>query len=110
MIEIDGSQGEGGGQIVRSSLALSLVTGKAVSIQNIRAGRSKPGLMRQHLTAVKAARKISNAKVVGAEIGASTLTFKPGKVVAGDYRFSISTNRERGVWGTRGEIVGAATT
>jgi RNA 3'-terminal phosphate cyclase (ATP) len=91
MIEIDGSQGEGGGQIVRSSLALSLVTGKAVTIKNIRSGRSKPGLMRQHLTAVKAARKISGAKVVGAEIGASALTFKPGKITAGEYRFSIST-------------------
>ncbi len=91
MIEIDGSQGEGGGQIVRSSLALSLVTGKPVRLKNIRAGRPKPGLMRQHLTAVKAARKICNANVVGAEIGASTLTFKPGRVAAGEYRFSIST-------------------
>lgn len=91
MIEIDGSHGEGGGQIVRSSLALSLVTGRAVTINNIRAGRSKPGLMRQHLTAVKAARKISGAKLVGAEIGATRLTIKPGKVEAGEYRFSIST-------------------
>jgi RNA 3'-terminal phosphate cyclase (ATP) len=91
MIEIDGSQGEGGGQIVRSSLALSLVTGRAITINNIRAGRSKPGLMRQHVTAVKEARKISGAKLVGAEIGATRLTFKPGKVEAGEYRFSITT-------------------
>ena len=76
---------------MRSSLALSLVTGRAITINNIRAGRSKPGLMRQHVTAVKAARKISGAKLVGAEIGATRLTFKPGKVEAGEYRFSITT-------------------
>lgn len=91
MLEIDGSQGEGGGQIVRSALALSLVTGKAFTINNIRAGRARPGLMRQHVTAVKAARNISGAKVVGADIGSLTLTFKPGKVQAGEYQFSIST-------------------
>jgi len=91
MIEIDGSQGEGGGQIVRTSLALSLVTGKPFRITNIRAGRSKPGLLRQHLTAVKAARKISGAKATGAEISASTLTFKPGKVKNGTYQFRITT-------------------
>jgi len=91
MIEIDGSRGEGGGQIVRSSLALSLVTGKACAIKHIRGGRAKPGLMRQHVVAVQAARKISGAKVVGGEIGSSTLTFKPGPIQPGDYRFSIST-------------------
>ena len=64
MIEIDGSQGEGGGQIVRSSLALSLLTGKPFSIRNVRAGRSKPGLMRQHLTAANAAARIGNACVL----------------------------------------------
>ena len=58
MITIDGSFGEGGGQILRTSLALSLVTGQAFRIQNIRAGRSKPGLLRQHLTAVEAAAKV----------------------------------------------------
>jgi len=91
MLTIDGSQGEGGGQIVRSSLALSLVTGKPVTIQRVRAGRKKPGLMRQHLTAVKAARKISGAKVDGAEIGSSRLVFKPGTVKSGDYEFRITT-------------------
>lgn len=91
MLNIDGSQGEGGGQIVRSSLALSLVTGKPVTIQRVRAGRKKPGLMRQHLTAVKAARKISGAKVEGAEVGSSRLVFKPGRVKAGNYEFRITT-------------------
>jgi RNA 3'-terminal phosphate cyclase (ATP) len=91
MLTIDGSQGEGGGQIVRSSLALSLVTGKSVTIERVRAGRKKPGLMRQHLTAVQAARKISGAKVSGAEVGSSRLVFKPGRVKAGDYEFRITT-------------------
>ncbi|MBC8870863.1 MAG: RNA 3'-terminal phosphate cyclase [Planctomycetes bacterium] len=91
MLTIDGSQGEGGGQIVRSSVALSLVTGKPVTINRVRAGRRKPGLRRQHLTAVQAARKISDAKVDGAEIGSSRLAFRPGKVKAGDYSFRITT-------------------
>jgi RNA 3'-terminal phosphate cyclase (ATP) len=91
MLTIDGSHGEGGGQIVRSSLALSLVTGQAVTIHNIRAGRSKPGLMRQHVTAVQAARKVSDAKVSGAEIGSFQLVFKPHRVRAGDYTFRIGT-------------------
>lgn len=91
MLEIDGSLGEGGGQIVRSSLALSLVTGKPFTIKNVRANRSKPGLMRQHLTAVKAAAKVGNAKVQGATIGAGEFTFKPGKVTGGGYDFRIGT-------------------
>ena len=60
-IEIDGSQGEGGGQIVRSGLSLSMITGRSVHIYNVRAGRKKPGLMRQHLTCVRAAQAISDA-------------------------------------------------
>ncbi|MCA9090840.1 MAG: RNA 3'-terminal phosphate cyclase [Planctomycetaceae bacterium] len=90
-IHIDGSHGEGGGQIVRSSLALSLVTGRPVVIQDIRAGRSKPGLMRQHLTAVNAATQIGNAQVTGAEIGSRSLTFVPQQPTAGEYQFSIGT-------------------
>lgn len=69
MITLDGSLGEGGGQILRTSLALSLVTGKPFRAQNIRAKRSKPGLMRQHLTAVRAAKEFGAANVDGAEIG-----------------------------------------
>jgi RNA 3'-terminal phosphate cyclase (ATP) len=91
MILIDGSYGEGGGQILRTSLALSLVTGKPFRIERIRAGRKTPGLLRQHLTAVNAASKIGQAEVAGAEIGSCELTFTPGEVVAGEYRFAIGT-------------------
>ncbi len=91
MIAIDGSFGEGGGQILRSSLALSLVTGKPFRIERIRAGRKNPGLQRQHLTAVRAAAELSHAQVQGATPGSSTLTFQPGEVRPGDYRFAIGT-------------------
>lgn len=91
MITIDGSFGEGGGQILRTSLALSLVTGQAFRIQNIRAGRQKAGLLRQHLTAVEAAAKVGDAAVDGAALGSKELVFKPGKVRPGDYRFAVGT-------------------
>ena len=91
MIGIDGSHGEGGGQIVRSSLALSLLTGKSFRIFNLRAGRKKPGLKLQHLTAVQAAAKIGGANVSGAELGSREITFEPGTVMPGEYDFSIST-------------------
>jgi RNA 3'-terminal phosphate cyclase (ATP) len=91
MIEIDGSKGEGGGQILRTSLSLSVAVGKPFAIRNIRAGRAKPGLMRQHLTAVKAAAEISGARVDGAEVGATAFTFRPGPVKAGDYVFRIGS-------------------
>ncbi|GJM25374.1 MAG: RNA 3'-terminal phosphate cyclase [Phycisphaerae bacterium] len=91
MIRIDGSFGEGGGQILRSSLALSIVTGTPVRIENIRAGRRKPGLMRQHLTAVRAARDISCGQIIGDEIGSTELEFEPGEVYGGDFKFSIGT-------------------
>lgn len=91
MITIDGSQGEGGGQIVRSSLALSLVTLQPVTIHRIRARRPKPGLMRQHLTAVQAAMQVSSAHVQGAELGSKQLVFRPGPVQAGQYAFRIGT-------------------
>jgi RNA 3'-terminal phosphate cyclase (ATP) len=91
MITIDGSFGEGGGQIIRSSCALSLITGKAFRIYNIRARRDRPGLQRQHLTAVNAAAEIGQAKVDGATVGASEFTFVPGKVAPGEYVFNIGT-------------------
>lgn len=91
MLTIDGSQGEGGGQILRSSLSLSILTGKPVDLVNIRAGRKKPGLMRQHLTAVEAAAQISNAKVTGATIGSTALKFEPQAVLSGNYHFRIGT-------------------
>ncbi|MBC8050649.1 MAG: RNA 3'-terminal phosphate cyclase, partial [Chitinophagales bacterium] len=91
MIIIDGSQGEGGGQILRSALTLSMATGVPFIIDKIRANRDKPGLMRQHATAVKAAAEISGARVEGAEVGSSRLTFTPGAVKAGDYAFNIGS-------------------
>ena len=90
-IHIDGSQGEGGGQIVRSSLALALVAGRPLTIDNIRAGREKPGLMRQHLTAVNAAVEICGGTVTGAAVGSRSLSFEPRPVRAGEYRFSVGT-------------------
>lgn len=91
MITIDGAQGEGGGQVLRSSLALSLITGKPFVITSIRAGRKKPGLMRQHLTAVQAAARVGNAHVRGAELRSTELTFEPGPIQAGTYHFAVGT-------------------
>ena len=91
MLMIDGMLGEGGGQILRTSLALSLVTGKPFIIKDIRAGRNKPGLMRQHLTCVNAAVKVGNAAVEGATIGSQSLEFEPGAVNPGSYHFAIGT-------------------
>ena len=91
MLRIDGSEGEGGGQVLRTSLALSMVTGKPVRIDKIRARRAKPGLMRQHLTAVLAAAKVSQARVEGAEVGSTSLVFTPGPVTPGEYRFAVGT-------------------
>ncbi|HVK59248.1 MAG TPA: RNA 3'-terminal phosphate cyclase, partial [Candidatus Kapabacteria bacterium] len=91
MITIDGANGEGGGQILRTALALSLVTQQAFRIQNIRAGRQKPGLLRQHLTAVEAATNVGDATVDGAALGSKELVFKPAKIRPGDYRFAVGT-------------------
>ena len=91
MIEIDGSQGEGGGQIIRSSLALSAVTGKSFHLTNIRAGRKKPGLKRQHVTCVKAAAEICSATVDGAELNANEFTFDPGAIRGGEFHFQVGT-------------------
>jgi RNA 3'-terminal phosphate cyclase (ATP) len=91
MLTIDGSMGEGGGQVLRTSLGLSLVTGEPFAIERIRAGRQRPGLQRQHLTAVLAAAEVGDAAVEGAELGSQRLSFKPRAVRAGDYRFSIGT-------------------
>lgn len=94
-IHIDGSQGEGGGQILRSSLALSMALRVPVRISNIRANRPKPGLMRQHLTAVEAAVAIcggaQHAHVLGATPGSRELTFTPAPIRGGSYSFSIGT-------------------
>jgi RNA 3'-terminal phosphate cyclase (ATP) len=91
MFHIDGSSGEGGGQILRSSLGLSMVTGIPFRIENIRANREKPGLMRQHLTAVRAAAGLCDAEIRGAELGSRELTFRPGRVKADDYEFDTGS-------------------
>jgi RNA 3'-terminal phosphate cyclase (ATP) len=90
-LHIDGSLGEGGGQILRSSLAMSLCLGKAFHITNVRASRKRPGLQPQHLAAVRAAAKISAAELAGATPGSRELTFAPQAVTAGDYRFATGT-------------------
>lgn len=91
MIELDGSAGEGGGQILRSALALSILTRRPFKLTNIRANRSKPGLQPQHLMCVRAAGAISGAIYKGANVGSSVLYFEPGAVKAGNYTFSIGT-------------------
>ncbi len=91
MIEIDGSYGEGGGQVLRSSLTLSALTGKPVRIYNIRANRSTPGLRAQHLAAVQAIAQLTGAKITGVSIGSSELTLIPGAIRSGNYRFTIPT-------------------
>lgn len=91
MIELDGSAGEGGGQILRTALVLAMITGQPFRITRIRANRPKPGLMRQHLVAVQAAARISGATVSHAELGSEQLSLEPGDIVAGDYEFAIGS-------------------
>jgi RNA 3'-terminal phosphate cyclase (ATP) len=91
MITIDGSQGEGGGQVIRTSLALSMITGKAFEVRNVRGRRKNAGLARQHLTCVLAAKKICGAEVVGAQLKSSHIKFEPGTIVPGEYHFPIGT-------------------
>jgi RNA 3'-terminal phosphate cyclase (ATP) len=88
---IDGSLGEGGGQILRTSLALSLVTGTPFRMENIRAKRKSPGLLRQHLTAVNAAAQVGQATLEGASLGSTSLTFSPKGLRGGEYSFAIGT-------------------
>lgn len=91
MIYIDGAAGEGGGQVLRSAVGLSLLSGRPTTVKNIRAKRKKPGLMRQHLTAVLAAAEIGEAEVQGAKVGSRELIFIPKTIKAGSYRFAIGT-------------------
>ena len=91
MLEIDGSYGEGGGQIIRTAIAMSAIKQIPIKITNIRANRSKPGLQPQHLTGVKAAAELCGAKVSGAELGSTELTFEPGKIKFGKFRLDIGT-------------------
>lgn len=91
MLKLDGSQGEGGGQILRTALSLSLITGQSFCLERIRAGRKKPGLLHQHLAGVKAAATIGMAQVRGAELGSREITFEPGEVQPGEYFFAVGT-------------------
>lgn len=91
MIVIDGSFGEGGGQILRYTLALAAVLGKPVRIVNIRARRENPGLQRQHLTVVKALAEITRARVRGATLGSTEVEFEPHGILGGSYFFDIGT-------------------
>jgi RNA 3'-terminal phosphate cyclase (ATP) len=88
---IDGSTGEGGGQILRTSLTLACITGKALHIKNIRAARRNPGLAKQHLSCVQAACQICNGKCQGATLGSGVLDFQPGAVRSGDFHFDIGS-------------------
>jgi len=90
-IIIDGSHHEGGGQIIRTAVALSALTGKAVKIEKIRAGRPKPGLQAQHLAGLLAVAKLCDAKVTGAEIGSETIEFTPKEIKGGNYRIDVGT-------------------
>lgn len=91
MLHVDGSTGEGGGQVLRSSLSLSAVTGRAFRMDRIRAGRDRPGLRNQHLAAVRAAAEVVDADVEGAEPGSEEIVFEPGAERAGTYRVSTGT-------------------
>jgi RNA 3'-terminal phosphate cyclase (ATP) len=91
MLEINGSAGEGGGQILRTAITLSVCTGRAIRVRNVRSGRRKPGLRPQHLAAVRAAAELSAARVAGDAVGSRELSFAPGRLRPGDYRFATGT-------------------
>lgn len=97
MIIIDGSEGEGGGQVLRYACALSLLTGEPFRIDNIRGGREKPGLMRQHVTAIEAACVIGGAECTGLAVGSNSIAFRPGRVTPGDYHFAVGTAGSTGL-------------
>ncbi|APZ98475.1 RNA 3'-terminal-phosphate cyclase [Sphingopyxis sp. QXT-31] len=97
MIIIDGSEGEGGGQVLRYACALALLTGQPFTITNIRGGREKPGLMRQHVTAIEAACVIGGAECSGLAVGSNSIGFRPGRVTPGDYHFAVGTAGSTGL-------------
>ncbi|MCK4776714.1 MAG: RNA 3'-terminal phosphate cyclase [Candidatus Krumholzibacteria bacterium] len=102
VIEIDGSYGEGGGQVLRTALALSALTGKGTRVTNIRAGRSKPGLAPQHLTCLLAFAEVCDAAVEGAKIGSTEIAFEPAvKARPGEYTFDVSDVSK---WGSAGSV------
>jgi RNA 3'-terminal phosphate cyclase (ATP) len=91
VIAIDGSFGEGGGQIIRTAVALSAVTGIDISINNIRVNRPQPGLKAQHLTAVRTAAALTHADVTGLELGSTSVIFRPKGIFGGHYNVDIGT-------------------
>ncbi|MGE3547817.1 MAG: RNA 3'-terminal phosphate cyclase [Kofleriaceae bacterium] len=91
IVEIDGSLGEGGGQVLRTSLALSMITGRPLRMHRIRAGRANPGLRRQHLACVEAAARLCGAEVRGAEVSSQQVWFSPGTIAGGDVTIDIGT-------------------
>jgi len=97
MILLDGAMGEGGGQILRSALGLSMVTGQPFTLERIRAGRARPGLLRQHLACVRAALELSGGRAEGAELGSTRLRFQPGAVRPGSYRFAVGSAGSTGL-------------
>lgn len=97
MITIDGSEGEGGGQVLRYACALALLTGQPFTIEKIRGGREKPGLMRQHVTAIEAACVIGGAECSGLAVGSNEITFRPGSVTPGEYHFAVGTAGSTGL-------------
>ncbi|WP_206107675.1 RNA 3'-terminal phosphate cyclase [Paludisphaera rhizosphaerae] len=97
LVVLDGSHGEGGGQILRTALSLSLLTGKPFRIVKIRANRDKPGLRPQHKMAVEAAARLGRADVLGAEVGSRDLVFRPGSIEAGDLTLDIGTAGSTGL-------------
>jgi RNA 3'-terminal phosphate cyclase (ATP) len=103
MLAIDGSYGEGGGQVLRTSLALAAITGQPLRIEHIRAGRRKPGLMPQHLTCVRAAAKVCGARLEGAKLKSQTVTFVPAsRPQAGSYTFDVAQAAKKG--GSAGSV------
>ncbi len=91
MIEIDGAYGEGGGAVLRQALGMAAYAGRPVRVFNIRAGRPRPGLAPQHLRSVQAVGAVCGARVRGASLGSTELTFEPGEISAGSFRFDIGT-------------------
>jgi RNA 3'-terminal phosphate cyclase (ATP) len=91
LIPLDGASGEGGGQLLRTALALSALTGQGFEITRIRARRTRPGLQPQHLAAIRAVGMACSAKVSGAFDGSPDMRFEPGPIAAGEFRFEIGT-------------------
>lgn len=106
LLVIDGSHGEGGGQVLRSALTLALLTGRSIQVRHIRAGRGRPGLRPQHLTAVRAAAAVCDAELEGDELSSQEITLRPGGAVKpGEYAFDVAEAAEGGSAGSVGLVL-----